>query len=609
MNITLRNTLAVGATVVLLSTGVASIGNAAPRPNVFADVISRIRIPFEPLAIADGFGSIWVATDLGVFRIDPQAGEIIAHVGVGALASVAAGSSGIFTSSYADDRVARIDPSTDQILWSTQVPGPLRIAVGAGAVWAWSPVAGTLSRIEPSSGHVDATIIIDRRVPAAAGVGGEPDDHGFATGLAVGAGSVWVGSRVSSRLVRVDPSTDAVIARIHTRGTNPYGIAVGAGSVWVTDYGTDGDGYAEATFITRVDPVTQRVGSTPLRDFGNQIVASDGAVWVSTLHGIVGLDPQDGRIIRTLKVAHLPPFPSFGLWAIGAGNGHLWAATLGFESGVDEVLYQIDPSRPSSDPSLPVIAEAGPGILPVSISQEVPMTSGGACSSPGRDCRQFADVYAPSAPGPHPVIVLAHEFCGQAGCKRYLTLLADVLSLDGAVVFNAEFGDPQKGSSHGWLKARDLACAVRFAKSRAASYGGDPSRVTLVSHLSASWSAATVALDGDAHVGDNCLATSGTAMPDAFVGIADAPNASHIPELGGNPDLQVRMIIGRRDATVTPAAFRRVKAFVAAIAGAGYDATVTIAQHAAFAWSPATHSNIDVGSRFPTIPTILSVAM
>jgi hypothetical protein len=408
--------------------------------------------------------------------------------------------------------------------------------------------------------------------------------------------------------VRVDPSTEAVTARIHTRGTNPYGIAVGAGAVWVTDYGSDGDGYTDATFVSRVDPVTQHVGFTPLRDYGNQIVTSDGAVWVSTLHGIVGLDPRDGRIIRTLRVAHLPPFPSFGLWAIGAGNGHLWAATLGFESGVDEILYQIDPGRPRSDPSLPEIVEASPGILPVSISQEVPMTSGGVCPRPARDCGQFADVYAPSAPGHHPVIVLAHEFCGQSGCKRYLALLADVLSLDGAVVFNAEFGDPQKGTTHGWLKARDLACAVRFARSRAASYGGDPSRVTLVSHLSASWSAATVALDGDAHVRDNCLATSGTAMPDAFVGIADAPNAGHVPELGGNPDLEVRMIIGRRDATVTPAAFRRVEAFVAALAGTGYDATVTITEHTAFAWSPATHSNIDVGSRFPTIRTVLDVA-
>ena len=232
---------------------------------------------------------------------------------------------------------------------------------------------------------------------------------------------------------------------------------------------------------------------------------------------------------------------------------------MSFESGVDEVLYQIDPNRSLSSPSLPPIIEPPPGILPVTISQQVPLTSGHACTTPGADCRQLADVYAPSGPGPHPVIVLAHEYCGQAGCKRYLDLLAAVLSVDGAVVFNAEFGDPQNGNSHGWLKSRDLACAVRFARSRAASYGGDPSRVTLVSHLSASWSAATVALDGDTHVGDNCLATNGSALPDAFVGIGDAPNKAHTPDFGGNAGLQVRMIIGSRDAAVTPAAFRRVQ--------------------------------------------------
>ena len=544
--------------VAFVSSGMASISSAASRPKRFADVLSRTRIPFQPLAIAAGFGSVWVASDLGVSRVDPATGEIVAQVGVGAVASVATGHAGVFISSYADDRVAQIDPSNNQIVWSAHVPGPLRLALGAGALWASSPVAGTVSRIAPTSGHVDATITIDQHVPAALGVGGEPDNHGFATGLAVGAGSVWVGSRISGRLVRVDPSTDRVIARIRTHGMNPYGIAVGGGAVWVTDYGTEANGYVDESFLTSVDTASQQVRSYPLHDYGNQVAVGNGSVWVSTADGILSLDPRTGRLTHAPTITHLPPFPSFGLWAIASASGRLWAATMGFESGVDEVLYQIDPNRSLSRPSLPPVVEPRGGILPVSISQRVPMTSGHACRAPGRDCRQLTDVYAPSGPGPHPVIVLAHEYCGQAGCERYLALLADVLSLDGALVFNAEFGDPQNGQAHRWLKTGDLACAVRFARSRAASYGGDPSRVTLVSHLSASWSAATVALDGDAHVGDNCLATDGSASPDAFVGIADAPNKVLTPELGSNPDLQVRMIIGSRDATVTPAAFRRV---------------------------------------------------
>ena len=183
------------------------------------------------------------------------------------------------------------------------------------------PGSGHLEQDRPPSGHVDATITIDRHVPAAVGVGGEPDNHGFETGLAVGAGSVWVGSRISGRLVRVDPSTDAVVTRIHTRGTNPYGIAVGAGAVWVTDYGTDTNGYVDATFLSRVDTATQRVRSFPLHDYGNQTVVSDGSVWVSALQGILRLDPDTGQITRALRVTDLPPFPSFGLWAIGEGSG------------------------------------------------------------------------------------------------------------------------------------------------------------------------------------------------------------------------------------------------------------------------------------------------
>ena len=129
-------------TVVFVASGIAPISSAAPRSARFADVVSRTRIPFEPLAIADGFGSIWVATDLGVSRIDPATGEIVAQVGVGGVASVATGPAGVFISSYADDRVARIDPSTNQIVWSTPVPGPLRIAAGRGCAVGLEPGGG-----------------------------------------------------------------------------------------------------------------------------------------------------------------------------------------------------------------------------------------------------------------------------------------------------------------------------------------------------------------------------------------------------------------------------------------------------------------------------------
>jgi hypothetical protein len=54
--------------------------------------------------------------------------------------------------------------------------------------------------------------------------------------LAAGFGSVWV--TVSGGLVRLDPATGAVVARISV-GNRPWGVAVGEGAVWVGNW-TDG---------------------------------------------------------------------------------------------------------------------------------------------------------------------------------------------------------------------------------------------------------------------------------------------------------------------------------------------------------------------------------
>src|SRR5207253_3985933 len=54
--------------------------------------------------------------------------------------------------------------------------------------------------------------------------------------VAAGFGSVWV--TVSGELVRLDPATGAVLARISVGG-RPWGVAVGEGAVWVGNW-TDG---------------------------------------------------------------------------------------------------------------------------------------------------------------------------------------------------------------------------------------------------------------------------------------------------------------------------------------------------------------------------------
>lgn len=56
-----------------------------------------------------------------------------------------------------------------------------------------------------------------------------------ASGLASGAGGVWVANTLDGTLSRVDPRARQVVATIDVGGA-PRAVEVGAGSVWVTEH-------------------------------------------------------------------------------------------------------------------------------------------------------------------------------------------------------------------------------------------------------------------------------------------------------------------------------------------------------------------------------------
>ena len=104
-----------------------------------------------------------------------------------------------------------------------------------------------------------------------------------------GAGSVWGTDYVRGVVVRIDPRTNRVVARIKT-GASPSNLRYGAGAVWV--------GSQTGTAVFRIDPATNR--STPIetKQQGPASPAvSAGAVWVSAnLPGTVTrIDPVTGR--------------------------------------------------------------------------------------------------------------------------------------------------------------------------------------------------------------------------------------------------------------------------------------------------------------------------
>jgi streptogramin lyase len=111
-------------------------------------------------------------------------------------------------------------------------------------------------------------------------------------GVWAGFGSVWAADQGTGELLRVDPSTLAVRARIPV-GANPS-FDVGAGAVW----GIDG------RVLLRIDPTTNRIAARiALPDATSFVIAGRGAVWVVNGLTLLRVDPRTNAIDRTISLA------------------------------------------------------------------------------------------------------------------------------------------------------------------------------------------------------------------------------------------------------------------------------------------------------------------
>ena len=172
--------------------------------------------------------------------------------------------------------------------------------VGAGALAAQSPPI-----------PVTATI----------SVGGAP------TGLASGAGSIWVANYGSGELERIDAARNRVVAHIPLSGS-PYGVSYGAGGIWATSFDT--------RTVTRVDPSTGRIVAKI--DVGSDeqagILALRDTVWVAVYGAgkVVRIDPKTNEVVRRIDVGGNPE-------AVVSWRGSLWVPN---ENGT---LARVDPTN------------------------------------------------------------------------------------------------------------------------------------------------------------------------------------------------------------------------------------------------------------------------
>jgi acetyl esterase/lipase len=219
------------------------------------------------------------------------------------------------------------------------------------------------------------------------------------------------------------------------------------------------------------------------------------------------------------------------------------------------------------------------------------------------------DVYAPNDPAAVPAVVILTGASGSKSNPLYQTLAREIADL-GAVVFIPDFprGDArvmfaQDNATPLREATESAACAIRFARTHAADYGGSSEHVTVIGasaggamglwaaligdELEAAWDAIATTRGSPLRQLD-CVASEGSQRPDAFIGFGGAYDIMELvrdqdPKLaavltpatyiGANTDVPLRFINGTLD-TVVPAALQaRHEALSQTLANAGYDST------------------------------------
>jgi acetyl esterase/lipase len=178
----------------------------------------------------------------------------------------------------------------------------------------------------------------------------------------------------------------------------------------------------------------------------------------------------------------------------------------------------VAPASPAVVAATPTATRASrptAGSLAVLTTTDVAYESTNTLLEPGK-----LDVYTPSAAGPWPVVMMFH---GQPVRKDYLAEHAQRVAALGFVVFVPEWGQPLVGNSADAptyeLMMADTAqgaCAVAFARSRAAAYGGDPATMIVFGHSAGASVASMVAFARPAPT-PGCLGGSVLGAIDALV--------------------------------------------------------------------------------------------
>jgi DNA-binding beta-propeller fold protein YncE len=223
-----------------------------------------------------------------------------------------------------DHLLVEIDPATNQVVRSIPLPEAGDVAFGRGALWvtSWYGGESVLLRVDLSTAEVIASIPL----------GWNADDVAF------GYGAVWVtvttdGASPAGEVLRIDPVTSDVVARIAVTTGWPRDVVVGQGSVWVYGHSKLEEHGWVASSLWRIDPTTNQVAATVLDQNGflgdggflpNNVAVEDGWAWAADDRGNgVRIDAASGAL-TTFRPGDGSTEPNGFGWPFLAYAGHVF---------------------------------------------------------------------------------------------------------------------------------------------------------------------------------------------------------------------------------------------------------------------------------------------
>jgi streptogramin lyase len=222
---------------------------------------TRFHIGEDPYDVAIGAGALWVPDHDGqrLLRFDLESHELrkTRNLGLPAI-SVGFGLDSVWLVT-ADGTLRRIDPRTlhetrsiPDATTTIEASEP-KLAFDRSSVWISSPAESNIARIDPTRGTVERHMLMG------------------ATGISAGSGAVWVADDESSiwRFGRGQPERTPA-------GPQPLDTAATSDGVWVADS-------ADQTLV-RLDPTTRRIRARiKLHHRPVAIAAGSGVVAVAVL--------------------------------------------------------------------------------------------------------------------------------------------------------------------------------------------------------------------------------------------------------------------------------------------------------------------------------------